>query len=131
MNYSVPMPDRIFVTGGSGFVGKAVITELLSRGFGVNALVNRKELSVPGDVQSFKGGRFDPKALDFGVAGCAAVIHLVGIIMESPSQEITLEKMHFEGTRAVVHAAKRQNVRRYIQMSALGTRADAVSQYHK
>jgi len=125
------MSQRIFVTGGSGFVGGAVVEELVSRGYGINALVNQKELSVAGDVRSFKGGLFDPSALDAAMRDCAAVIHLVGIIMEDPVRGVTFEKIHFQGTQAIVDAAVRGNVKRYIQMSAVGTRANALSNYHK
>jgi NADH dehydrogenase len=65
------------------------------------------------------------------MAGCTAVIHLVGIIMEKPSKGITFERIHFEGTRAVVDAAKRNGIGRFIHMSALGTRPNAASQYHQ
>jgi nucleoside-diphosphate-sugar epimerase len=63
--------------------------------------------------------------------GCDAVIHLVGIIMEYPSKGITFQRIHFEGTQAVVDAAKAAGVKRFVHMSALGTRPDAVSTYHK
>jgi uncharacterized protein YbjT (DUF2867 family) len=125
------MPGNVLVTGASGFVGKAIVAELLSRGFSVNALVNQKPLDVAGNIRSFPGGLFDAAALDAGLNGCQAAIHLVGIIMENPKKGITFEKIHFEGTRCVVDAAKRQGVRRFIQMSALGTAANAHSTYHK
>ena len=125
------MPERIFVTGGSGFVGGAVIDELLSRGFGVNALIHQKDLPIPGDVQCFKGGLFDTRALDAAIIGCVAAIHLVGIIREVPAHDVTFQKMHVEGTKVVVDAAKARGVRRFIHMSALGTRDGAISQYHK
>src|SRR5438132_1400630 len=106
------MPARVFVTGASGFVGSAVVDELLSRGYGVNALVNRHELTDrPESVRSIKGGLFDREALEEGVGGCDAVIHLVGIIMERPSKGITFERIHFEGTKNVVDAAVRGGVR--------------------
>jgi NADH dehydrogenase len=63
--------------------------------------------------------------------GCDAVIHLVGIIMERPGKGITFERIHYQGTVNVVDAARRAGVKRYLHMSALGTRADAVSNYHK
>lgn len=121
---------RVFVTGGSGFVGSAVIDELLSRGYRVSALVNRRELNRA-DVQSVQGGLFNDNALDEGLRDCDAAIHLVGIIMQRPSKGITFERMHHQGTRRVVDAARRNGVTRYVHMSALGTRPNAVSDYHR
>jgi uncharacterized protein YbjT (DUF2867 family) len=74
---------------------------------------------------------FDSAALDGGQSGCDGVIHLVGIIMENPAKGITFEHIHVDGTKAVVDAAKRSGVKRYIHMSALGTRPNAASQYHQ
>lgn len=126
------MADRVFLTGGSGFVGSAILAELLARGHGVNALVHRgKLLTSDPRVREIQGDLFDSTILDQGMEGCAAVIHLVGIIMERPSRGMTFERMHIEATRRVVDAAKRNNVARYIHMSALGTRPAAVSDYHR
>lgn len=125
------MAGTVFVTGGSGFVGGAVIEELLARNYSVNALVNRKALPGGDRVRSISGGLFDAKTLDEGMKGCAAVIHLVGIIMERCIDGITFERVHLDGTKSVVDAAKRNGVKRYLQMSALGTRPGAVSRYHK
>lgn len=122
---------RVFVTGGSGFVGSAVIEELLARGHSVVALSHRRDLSFGGRVTPVQGELDDVEGLARGMAGCDAVIHLVGIIMERPAKGITFERVHFEGTRNVVDAARRAGVQRYVQMSALGTRQDAVSEYHK
>ncbi|HEV2296346.1 MAG TPA: NAD-dependent epimerase/dehydratase family protein [Tepidisphaeraceae bacterium] len=124
------MAGRVFVTGGSGFVGSAVLDELVTRGYQVNALVHRRQLDRA-DVRSIPGGLFDDRALDEGIRGCDAIIHLVGIIMERPSKGITFERIHLEGTRRVVDAALRNGVKRYVHMSALGTRPDAVSDYHR
>ena len=124
------MAGRVFVTGGSGFVGSAVIDALLERGHGVNALVNRRAIDEGEPVRSIPGGLFDTAALDEGMRDCEAVIHLVGIIMEKRSKGITFERMHFEATRNVVDAAKRAGVKRYVHMSALGVRPGAVSDYH-
>jgi NADH dehydrogenase len=127
------MAKRIFITGGSGFVGTAVIQELLARGNQVTALVHRRGLdsAIAGRVTTVEGGLFDAAALNKGLAGCDAAIHVVGIIMENWKQGVTFHRIHFEGTRGVVDAARRSNVRRYLHMSALGTRHDAVSTYHK
>jgi NADH dehydrogenase len=113
-------------------VGTAVVGELVKRNIPVTALVNRQELKVAaGSVQTLRGSMLDPKALDEGMAGCEAVMHLVGIIMERPAEGITFERIHDEGTRSVVDAAQRAGIKRYLHMSALGSRPDAVSTYHK
>ncbi len=125
------MAKRIFVTGGSGFVGASVLAELVKAGYAVNALSNRRTIRANGDVRTIKGDLFDAAALDAGMKDCDGIIHLVGIIMENPSAGVTFERIHVQGTRAVVDAAKRNGIRRYVHMSALGTRRDAVSEYHK
>jgi len=126
------MPGRTFVTGASGFVGSAVIEELTSRGYSVNALARRSPIaSSSGDVRTITGDLFDDKALDDGLHDASGVIHLVGIIAEKPSKGVTFERNQHHGTRHVVDAVKRHGIRRYVQMSALGTRPDAVSDYHK
>jgi NADH dehydrogenase len=125
------MPGQVFVTGGSGFVGSAVIDELLRRQYHVTALSHRRGLASQGSVRVVEGGLFSREALDEGIRGCDAVIHLVGIIMEKKRKGVTFERMHFEGTRSIVDATLRNGVRRYVHMSALGTRPDAVSNYHK
>ena len=119
-------PSTFFLTGGSGFVGSAVVGALLAAGHGVHALVNRKPIERDG-VTSFTGGLYDDAALQAGLAGCDAAIHLVGIIRESGQQ--TFERVHHQGAVRVIDAAKRAGVRRFVHMSALGVRPGAPSAY--
>src|SRR4051812_42450486 len=111
------MPHRVFVTGAAGFVGSAVLEQLVSRGHAVTALVNHRPALLAS--RSIKGTLFDAAALDEGMKGCDAVIHLVGIIMEKPRKGITFERIHHHGTRNVVDAAQRAGIKRYLHMSAL------------
>ncbi|MDB5356269.1 MAG: dehydrogenase [Phycisphaerales bacterium] len=126
------MQNRVFVTGGSGFVGSAVIAELLSRGHPVTALAHRGKLKAEDSrIRVVAGDLFNTAALDDGLRDCQAIIHLVGIISEKPSDGITFERIHYEGATNVIDAAKRNAVRRFIHMSALGARPGAVSRYHQ
>ena len=126
------MSRRVFVTGGTGFVGSAVLDELTRRQFEISVLVRRSNSLAAGPmVRPVVGELSDRDALNRGMQDCQAVIHLVGIIMEKPSKGITFEHIHVGGTRAVVEAAVRNGIQRYIHMSALGAREDAASAYHR
>ena len=130
------MPQTIFLTGATGFVGRSVLGALLDRGNAVSTLCHSKPVEgLPPDqaarVRSTVGGLFDDAALRAAVAGCSAAVHLVGIIEEHPDRGETFERIHVQGTRAVLGAVKDARIRRYVHMSALGTRPDAASQYHR
>jgi len=118
----------IFLTGATGFVGQAVLDELLARGYRVHALVRGKQIAREG-VQTFIGDLFDDGILDAAMHGCAAAIHMVGIIREDPDKGQTFERVHFEGAKHVIDAAARNGVRRFVHMSALGVREDSPSAY--
>jgi NADH dehydrogenase len=60
-----------------------------------------------------------------------AVVHLVGIIQEYPSRGITFEEMHSRVTERLVQTMKETGDSRLIYISALGTKAHAVSRYHQ
>jgi len=128
---------RVLVTGASGFVGRYLVGELLRRGHHVVALARSEEKLrrvVPevehAALSSVRGGLFDRQALGRGVEGADAAVHLVGIIAEKGCGQ-TFDRIHREGTERVVEALVEGGVRRYVHMSALGTRAGARSLYHR
>ncbi|HEX8324650.1 MAG TPA: NAD(P)H-binding protein [Tepidisphaeraceae bacterium] len=115
------------MTGASGFVGSAVVDELLSRGHRVHTLTRRR-LSEKPNVVPFAGGLSDTSVLDAGLAGCDTVVHLVGIIRETDGQT-TFEAVHRDGTIRLLDRAKAAGVRRFIYMSALGAGPASASRY--
>jgi NADH dehydrogenase len=118
----------IFLTGGTGFVGGHVIGALLARGYCVRALVRSGRIDREG-IESVAGDLFDDTALDRGMQGADAAIHLVGIIRENPARGQTFERLHYQAAVRVIDAARRNGVRRFVHMSALGARIDSPSEY--
>jgi NADH dehydrogenase len=125
---------RVFVTGATGFVGRAVIQALRAEGCSVRCLVRRgseRDLRGLGAIERVEGDVLASQTLEDGMAGCDAVVHLVGIIREQPTIGATFDRVHVQGTVNVLEAAVATGVRRYLHMSALGTRPEARSRYHR
>lgn len=130
---------QVVVTGGTGFIGKALIRALFSEGWTPRLLL-RESAGLPSNpdpgiakissVTEFRAvDFFDPVALVGACRGATAVIHLVGIIAELGQN--TFERAHVDLTRRMLRATHDAGIRRYIQMSALGTRDRARSRYHQ
>lgn len=129
------MSHTICVTGASGFVGRHVVRELLSRGHTVRVLVRdqAKADDVLGRHEALStvvGDILDRTALDRLAQGSDACIHLVGIIRERSGGQ-TFDRMHVRATDAIVDACTRADIRRFVHMSALGVGAEGVCAYQR
>lgn len=105
----------ILVTGGTGFVGRAVVRELRQHGYPVRVL-GRTEPAE--DVEWRRGDVTDLEAVRRAVDGCRAVIHLVAIRREWGRR--TFAAVTAGGARNVVQAAVGAGVERFVHVSALG-----------
>lgn len=122
---------KIFLTGGTGFVGGHLRRELLKRGHEIRLLVHKRGDGFGEGVEQVEGDVTRPETFAARVNGCDATINLVGIIREFPDRGATFERLHVEATGNVIAAARGAGVKRHLQMSALGTRPNAVSAYHR
>src|SRR6266404_9825271 len=126
---------KVFVTGATGFVGQEILRGLCEAGHSIRFLAHNpggnvaREFASRYGAEARPGNVLDVSSLDDALGGTDAVVHLVGIISEIG--ENTFENVHTRGTQNVLAAAQRAGVRRFVHMSALGTRPDAVSRYHK
>ncbi|MCK6473690.1 MAG: complex I NDUFA9 subunit family protein [Planctomycetes bacterium] len=122
---------KVLVTGATGYVGRHVVAAVANAGHDVRALL--REGSNPRVIDEYVddlhlGNVTDARSLEGACDGCDAVIHLVGVINE---KEGSFEDIHVKGTRNILAEAERAGVRRFIYLSGLGTRANAVARYHQ
>ena len=123
---------QVFITAGSGFVGREIILQLIAEKHTVRALVRKAgALKDFVGIEIVVGDTTQPETLRNQLSGCDTVIHLVGIIREFTGRGITFKKLHVESTDHMLQAAEEQGIKRYLQMSANGTRGNATTAYHQ
>ena len=122
---------RVLVLGGSGFVGRYVVAQLVAAGHFVSVLTRRRararHLLLLPTVQVVEGDPYDAAALARHARGMTAAINLVGILHEHG--RATFARAHVELPRLLVNACRTNGVARLLHMSALGARVDAPSAY--
>ena len=116
------MTRRAAVTGGAGFIGRAIVARLAERGWQVRA-ITRDGAAVPGAGETAASGDLllaDPRPLFAGcdaIVHCAARVHVLG--REDPGQaEIEYRRMNAELPVTLAQAAKAAGARHFIQLSS-------------
>ena len=127
---------KVFVAGGTGFVGRHLVRSLLEKGHEVFLGVRNisKAYELFGDkVKAQEVDFSDRKAVSELLKTVLpdAVINLIGILYEEKSKGITFEKVHYLYTVNLADASEEVGVKKFLQMSALGTDDLAPSRYHQ
>jgi NADH dehydrogenase len=126
--------QTVAVAGATGFVGRYVVRELLDRGARVRALTRsgEKASDVLPEHENLKlvyGDVFDRDTVRELVDGCDAIVNCIGIRREVGT--VTFERMHVRVVEILADAAKEAGVSRFVQISAIGTRPNAKTDYHR
>ena len=118
---------RIFITGGSGFIGRRLVAMLVAQGAEVLALAHSArserllaELGatvVPGDIM-------DVASMRGAMAGCDLVYHLAAILELGNADPVRMEMINVAGTRKVLSLAHELGVPRIIYTSSLAVLGD-------
>ncbi len=113
---------RVFVTGGTGFVGSRLLRELKRRGHEVVALVRSPKKAEPlraeGLIDQIVAGDLDDgPAIKKGVHGAAGVVHVAGLLSEVRRGEFG--RTNVDGTRRVLEASAEAGVSRLVFVSSI------------
>lgn len=108
----------VFVTGATGYLGRAVVAALLARGQTVHALARRgSELEVPAGAMVVTGNALDADSFAAAIPAGSTLVHLVGTPHPNPSKAAEFTRVDLVSIEASVAAAKRSGVRHIVYVS--------------
>jgi uncharacterized protein YbjT (DUF2867 family) len=109
---------RVFITGGTGYMGRALIEKLLGRGHEVRALVRRgSEGKLPAGAEAVVGDPLDESSFAGRVAPSDTFVQLVGVAHPSPAKAKEFREIDLVSGRASVSAARNANVKHFVYVS--------------
>ncbi|MGC1308912.1 MAG: NAD-dependent epimerase/dehydratase family protein [Phormidesmis sp.] len=114
----------VLVTGGKGFLGSSIVSQLKARGENVRIFARRSDTAenaaadptediVWGDIR-------DPEAVDRAVEGVDNIIHVASNFRQGGSDKKVAYATNVEGTLNLLNSAKKHNVKHFIHCSTIG-----------
>jgi uncharacterized protein YbjT (DUF2867 family) len=108
----------VFVTGGTGLMGRNLIPELLRRGHEVRALVRAgSEARLPAGCTPVVGDALKKDTYSGQIAPADTFVQLVGVAHPSPSKAAEFRAVDLQSARDAVAAARDAGVRHFIYVS--------------
>jgi uncharacterized protein YbjT (DUF2867 family) len=108
----------VFVTGGTGYLGRALIDALLARDYPVHALVRPgSEARLPRQAAPVTGDALDAASFVAAIPEQATVVHLVGTPHPSPSKAAEFQRVDLGSIRATASAAQRAGAGHIVYVS--------------
>ena len=121
------LPKTVALVGGTGFLGTALTPKLAAAGWHVRILSRHPErhraLKVVPQAELVQARLSSDASLQRALAGCTAVINLVGILNSRTRDGAEFTTLHAELPARLANIAKQQGANRFVHVSAL--RADA------
>lgn len=115
---------KALVTGGSGFIGAAIVRTLLAEGHQVRALVrpgsDRRNLAGL-DLELRDGDLLNRESLNRAIVGCDTIFHAAADYRLWTPKPAAMYAANVDGTRNVMTAALESGVSRVIYTSSVGT----------
>ena len=109
---------RVFITGGTGYIGRRLIPALVERGHRVDAFVRPgSQQRLPPSAAPILGDVLSRDSLASAIARGSVVVHLVGTPKPSPAKAAQFEAVDFVSARECIAAAKSAGACHFVYMS--------------
>ena len=120
--------SRVFVTGGSGVIGGALVGRLVERGDDVVALARTDAAAaalLARGAEVVRGDVLDEDALARGMDGCALAFHVAGVNAMCVEDPEAMRRTNVDGAAGAVRAAARAGVPRLVHTTSATTNGEA------
>ena len=112
------MPDTVFITGGTGYIGSRLIPLLQSRGYQVTALARPgSERKLPPGCRVVVGDALDGRSYGQHVPGHAAFVHLIGVSHPSPAKAREFVEIDLRSAREAASVALGSRIPHFVYIS--------------
>ena len=108
----------VFVTGGTGFMGRNMILELVRRGYVIRALVRHgSEHKLPHGCKVVHGNALDKNSFAAQIPPAQTFVQLVGVTHPNPSKKDEFRAVDLGSARAAIEAARASGVGHFVYVS--------------
>ncbi len=113
------MPRRcVFITGATGYIGRALIPALLARGHSVRALARKASAHlVPAGAVIVEGDALDPATFANAIAPADTLVHLIGTPHPNPAKAASFRAVDLASVDAALAAVRTAGVGHFIYVS--------------
>lgn len=125
---------RVVVFGGSGFLGRAIVQCLTTKGVRVRVAVRHPDKALAADisqkadsVEAVYADVRDETSIALAMSDCQAAVNAVGLYVESGAE--TFEAVHELGALNVAHQAAEHALERLVHLSGIGADLYSKSSY--
>ncbi|MGH7229685.1 MAG: SDR family oxidoreductase [Nitrospiraceae bacterium] len=119
MTPQAPLPRRVFITGGTGYLGSRLIKELLLRGYGVQTLARSRDAAkrLPVECKVIVGNALDSTSFADHVRPASTFVHLVGVARPAPWKAREFRNVDLVSARAAIVAAQAAGIAHFVYVS--------------
>jgi len=109
---------QVFITGGTGYLGRELIPELMARGHQITALVRPgSERKLPANCRAVAGNALEESSFACSIRPADTFVQLVGVPHLSPAKAKEFRAIDLVSVRASASAASRSGVRHFVYVS--------------
>jgi uncharacterized protein YbjT (DUF2867 family) len=110
--------NNVFITGGTGYLGRPLLERLIERGHDVRALVRPgSENKLPSGCTAIPGNALDAGSYASSISPADTFVQLVGVAHPSPAKAREFRAIDFVAASGAIRAAKEAGIRHFVYLS--------------